>query len=135
MTTTSRPELTTVVDHHGNRRFAKPGATRQGDQRPIKQCARCHGYVVFVESAAGRWYLADCFESNTGSFYYRKDQPHSTSCDRRAQEGSTDVDTQDIAARRGEALIAWGDEMHAAGITITDEMRKARIQQIKDEIA
>lgn len=137
MTTTQRSELTPVLDHKGNQRYAKPGATRQGETRPMKRCGTCGHHVVFVQSKAGKWYLADCFEGANGGSYYRKDQPHYKTCGHKA-EANRAVESPryaaDIAQARWDAVEAWDNEMAEAGITVTREMRQAKIDQIKAEI-
>jgi hypothetical protein len=85
--TKTRPELTDVLNHKGEKCYADAGATRQGDRRAIKKCSACGGYVAFVQSSSGKWYLADCFPyRNSDKFYYRKDTAHFKTCGKRQDD-------------------------------------------------
>lgn len=80
MTTTNRPELKPVLNRFGKPVTADAGAAHQGQPRPIKACGACARYVVWVQNAAERWYLANVYQYRTDgpveTYYFRKDSPH-----------------------------------------------------------
>ena len=79
MTTTTRPELKPALDRHG-RQMSADGGTTKGALRPMKECTGCGNFVAFVQNAAGKWYVANCYryanQSHDGAYYYRKDSAH-----------------------------------------------------------
>jgi len=86
-TTPAKSTLREVLGHGGHQIYADGGAVKQTDgRRPVKECSHCLGKVVFVQSKAGKWYLADVFPYGGESerYYYDKSAPHFKSCERRA---------------------------------------------------
>jgi hypothetical protein len=121
--TTTRPTLTEVKSADGSPKFADAGATNQGGRAAIKECSACHGYVVFVQSKAGKWYLADCsqYRSDSGreAFYYRKDKPHFKSCETRQTRNAEMV----AEARRHAVEQAHKLEVAAATQAFFDDAK------------
>ena len=86
----ARPTLTDVMNSNGSRVFADGGAVNTTDGScPVKECSACLGKVVFVQSKAGKWYLANVYryggDSPVAKFYYMKHRPHHTTCDQRRE--------------------------------------------------
>ena len=85
---TTRHTLTEYLTQSGHAVFADSGAVQTRDgRRPIKECSHCLGKVVFVQSKAGKWYLADVFAYGGESerYWYDKSAPHFRSCGHRAE--------------------------------------------------
>jgi len=83
--------LIDVKRANGTQVFADSGAVNTTDgRRPVKECAACHGKVVFVQNSAGKWYLANVYmygsNSPMASFYYLKNRPHYKGCEARQRE-------------------------------------------------
>jgi hypothetical protein len=141
MTTATRSELTAVLNHKGQQRFADAGATRQGKARPIKCCGDCGGYVVFAQNNAGKWYLADCFayNSDTEAYYFRKDAAHHLTCGKRTEARNTQEEqavAEGIDRKRAQAETAWMRKHMENGTwgEVTWEMCQAKIAEIAEQI-
>lgn len=119
MTTTTRPELKPALDRHGRQMSADGGAAKNG-LRPMKECTGCGNFVAFVQNAAGRWYLANCYryanQSEEGNFYYRKDSLHK--CSQAAPVAQTEAAkcraTIEEMARKSDGLL--GDKFKACAL-------------------
>jgi hypothetical protein len=141
MPSATRTELTPVLNYKGQQRFADAGATRQGKARPIKQCQACKGYVVFVQNAADKWYLADCFPygGDIESYYFRKDAAHHLTCGKRAEAQEAQVEqavSEGIDKARSKAFTQWMREHMDNGTwnEVTWEMCEAKTAEIAEEI-
>lgn len=95
--------LIDYLDQSGNPLRANAGAQRaQGDRRNIKQCDKCSGLVVFVQSSkTDKWYLADVFayqgeDRDSGQFYYMKNSPHFKTCGTKQNNVTAVEITQEI---------------------------------------
>lgn len=119
MTTTTRPELTPVLDRNGRQRFADGGAAKN-TLRPMKECSGCDTYVAFVQNQAGKWYLVNCYryanQSEEGRFYYRKDCLHK--CPGK-QEAPVQEVQETLAEILRERIAVCDDALANAGPTAT----------------
>jgi len=141
MTTMTRATLTPVLKANGQKFFADAGAIRQGRQRPIQQCDACKGYVVFVQSNAGKWYLADVFAYATDAerYFFRKDAPHFKTCADKATGVDAAVEQarfEAIDRQRAKAETAWIRHHMENGTwdQVTPEMLDAKIAEIAEAI-
>lgn len=115
-TTTPRPELRPVL-LDGKPYYASPGATKQGDPLPMKQCSACLTNVVWVQAKSGKWYLANCYtnRSHSGHFYVKAD-PHYITCQKIQEQRAADEKAEQDKARENALWVQATEELMALSV-------------------
>lgn len=124
MTATTRPELKPALNRHG-RQMRADGGTSKGASRPMKRCGGCGTYVAWVQNAAARWYIVDCYryggQDHDGKHYFRADRPH------RCEVESLEQANQ----RRKNEMWRWRDQRDEQGIETTREESLAYLAMLE----
>jgi len=136
--TTTRPELTDILNEYGRQSYASDGAVAQGGSLKMKRCGACGGEVVFVQSKkSGKWYLADCFRKYNGGYYYVKASPHFKTCAERQERQEAyriHAERQELGEMVTDRFIEWLDQTSDAGGDTGPEARLAAYTRIAAEI-
>jgi hypothetical protein len=116
----STTALTDYKRADGSQVFADGGANVQDGRRPVKVCSTCGGFVVFVKSTAGKWYLANCYKyannerrGGFDSFYYVKASPHFKTC-------ANNKNANDAMARETMVRAVWSRFMVSVATSRAD---------------
>jgi len=109
--------LTPLTTATGDRRYASPGCTSQGDSKPVFIC-ECGKPVVWVKSKrTDKNYIANVFAGAMGALHYRGASVHdrdTCASDRAAKVAAKDPQTIARVAALFEIAVAAGEALTAA---------------------